>query len=84
MKKSEMDAKVKAELDHIPEWPGDHQSELRYVYAARRKHCLGKKADRPKTPGEVLHECIDSLSQNNPDFRAEYDKEFFDRPEDRG
>jgi len=66
------------ELKHIPE-RSRPQRELRMVYSRNRMHSLGKKADMPKTPKEVLEESISSLRGDYPDFKFEYDQEFFNK-----
>ena len=69
---------VLGELEHIPNWP-EPQGELRMVYWSLRMHSLGKKVNRQKTAKEVLHESITSLQGDYPDFKFEYDKEFFSK-----
>ena len=56
-----MQEKVKAELEHIPDWP-EPQGELRMIYQTRRMHSLGKKAVSKQTAKEVLKECISGLT----------------------
>ena len=67
---------VLRELEHIPNWP-EPQGELRMVYWSRRMHSLGRKVTRQKTAKEVLDESIASLRGDYPDFKFEYDKQFF-------
>jgi len=66
------------ELRYIPE-RSRPQRELRMVYSRNRMHSLGKKADMPKTPKEVLEESISVLRGDYPDFKFEYDQEFFNK-----
>lgn len=73
-----MREKVLKELEHIPDWP-QSQKELRMEYWKRRMHSLGKKMKMPKTPKEVLEESISSLRGDYPDFKFEYDQEFFNK-----
>ena len=80
-KLKQMRETVLKELEHIPNWPGP-QAELRMVYWSRRMHSLGRKADRQKTAKEVLEESIDSLKRDYPNFRFEYDAEFFNKAEE--
>ena len=74
---------VLSELEHIPNWP-EPQGELRMVYWSRRMHSLGRKVNRQKTAKEVLDESIASLKEDYPDFKFEYDEQFFNRDEERG
>lgn len=69
---------VQKELKHIPE-RSRPQRELRMVYSRNRMHSLGKKADMPKTPKQVLEESISSLREDYPDVKFEYDQEFFNQ-----
>ena len=69
------------DLEHIPGWP-EPQGELRMVYWRRRMHSLGRKAVRQKTAKEVLEESIASLLGDYPDFKFEYDEQFFNRVEE--
>ena len=66
------------ELKHIPE-RSRPQRKLRMVYSRNRMHSLGKKADMPKTPKEVLEESISALRGDYPDFKFEYDQKFFNK-----
>lgn len=67
---------VLRELEHIPKWP-EPQGELRMVYWNRRMHSLGRKVNRGKTAKEVLEESITYLGRDYPDFKFEYDQQFF-------
>ena len=69
---------VLRELEHIPDWP-EPQGELRMVYWRLRMHSLGRRANKQKTAKEVLEESISSLKGDYPDFKFEYDEQFFDR-----
>ena len=73
---------VLRELEHIPNWP-EPQGELRMVYWSRRMHSLGRKVNREKTAKEVLEESISALRRDYPDFRFEYDEQFFSKNENR-
>jgi len=72
---------VLRELEHIPNWP-EPQGELRMVYWNRRMHSLGRKVNRQKTAKEVLEESIASLRRDYPDFKFEYDEQFFNKDEE--
>ena len=76
MSLKEMNALVRDELKHIPDWP-EPQNFLRMAYAALRKNSLGKKARGVKTREQVLRESIDSVKQSNPDWSPQYDREYF-------
>ena len=71
---------VLRELEYIPNWP-EPQGELRMAYWMRRMHSLGRKATRQETAKEVLDESIASLKGDYPDFKFEYDEQFFNRNE---
>ena len=73
-----MREKVLKELEHIPDWP-QPQKELRMEYWKRRMHSLGKKMKMRKTAKEVLEESINGLRESHPDFKFEYDQEFFNK-----
>lgn len=72
---------VLRELEHIPNWP-EPQGELRMVYWNRRMHSLGRKVNRQKTAKEVLEESIAFLRRDYPDFKFEYDEQFFNKDEE--
>lgn len=72
---------VLRELEHIPNWP-EPQRELRMVYWDHRMHSLGRKVNRQKTAKEVLEESIASLRRDYPDFKFEYDEQFFNKDEE--
>jgi hypothetical protein len=67
---------VRDELKHIPR-SSLPQAELRLAYWHLRMHSLGRKAEKEKTPGEVLKESIAQIRPEYPDFKFEYDAEFF-------
>lgn len=77
-KLKQMRQKVRDELKNIPKGSAP-QMEFRKEYWNRRLHSLGKKADMPKTPKEVLEESINALRGEYPDFKFEYDQEFFNK-----
>lgn len=77
-KLKQMRQKVRNELKHISEGTV-RDRELRKEYWKRRMHSLGKKADMPKTHKEVLEESISALREDYPDFKFEYDKDFFNK-----
>ncbi|MFQ6115843.1 MAG: hypothetical protein ACE5NG_17420 [bacterium] len=72
---------VLGELEHIPKWP-EPQGELRMIYWGRRMHSLGRKVNRQKTAKEVLEESITSLRRDYPDFKFQYDEQFFNKAEE--
>jgi hypothetical protein len=78
MTTKELTAQVAAELQHIPEWPGEDQNQLRFMYNAVRRASLGKKVAVKPGPNEVLQECIARLRQINPNIQLNYDKAFFE------
>jgi hypothetical protein len=78
MTRAEMSSTVAAELEHIPDWPGEQQGELRMRYNAVRRGSLGKNAIPKKSASDVLHDCIDSMKKANPPVQVNYDNEFFD------
>lgn len=77
-KLKQMTKTVLDELKHIPNWSAP-QRELRREYWNRRLHSLGKKVNMPKAAKEVLEESINSLRGDYPDFKFEYDQEFFNK-----
>jgi hypothetical protein len=67
---------VKEEMVHIPRG-NVAQNYLRMFYWPIRMNSLGKKADTPKTRGEVLIEAITAVRKSYQDFVPKYDREFF-------
>lgn len=79
-KLKKMQEKVKAELEHIPDWPDpDPQKELRMLYNMCRERSLGKKATSKQTAKEVLMKCISDLQPKYPDYSFKYDEDFFNK-----
>jgi hypothetical protein len=84
MTSNEMNRQVGGELDHIPKYPKNPkepkvpQSELRMIYAMRRKVSHGKNAQGSKSAGDVLRESIASVRERHPNAEFEYDREFFE------
>jgi len=76
LKIREMREKALKELEHIPKGPLP-QGELRAIYWAKRMHSLSEKNPIKQTAKEVLHECINFLKKDYPDFEFKYDEEFF-------
>ena len=72
----EMNTIVAEELEHIPNWP-EPQNMLRMLYAAKRKHSLGKKARVPRSRAEVLQESIAVVKKENAEWTEQFDREFF-------
>ena len=80
-KLNQMRESMRKEVKHIS-GRSRPDRELRMVYSQKRMHSLGKKAERPKTPKEVLEESISALRAENPDYKDykfEYDQEFFNK-----
>ena len=77
MNRREMNEQVGRELEHIPKWPGEHQSQLRFLYNAMRRSSLGKKVPVKPSAWEVLRECVSILRQSNPTALVHYDRDFF-------
>ncbi len=75
-KLKQMRAKVKEELDHIPDWPS-HQGELRMVYWSRRMRSLGKKATNHQSAKEVLEDCMAEMKREYQIYDFKFDREFF-------
>ena len=79
-KRKEMQEKIKAELEHIPDWPDPcPQKELRMLYNMCRMRSLGKKAEHKQTGKEVLMKCISDLQPRYPDYSFKYDQDFFNK-----
>jgi hypothetical protein len=71
-----IDAIVAADLMHIDKAPpGTPQRMLSGAYADTCKHYLKGAASRPR--GEIFQEAIEMVRLQNPDFQAEYDREYF-------
>src|SRR5262249_23350266 len=78
MTREEMTAQVAAELEHIPEGPGEQQKELRFRYNAVRRASLGKKVAVTQSANQVLQDCIARMRQSDPTVQVHYDKAFFE------
>jgi hypothetical protein len=78
MTHDEMTRQVDAELAHIPDWPGEHQNELRMTYNMVRRRSLGAKAETKQSAKEVLDYCIASVRERHPNAELNYDKPFFE------
>lgn len=72
----EMNAIVADELEHIPNWP-EPQNDLRMFYAMLRKQSLGRKAVGVKSREDVLRESIAIVKKTNPNWSAEFDRDYF-------
>ena len=71
-----MREKVKEELEHIPR--GSFlQNEFRMCYQCLRMHSLGKHAKTELTMDDVFKQAKDLVTKDNPEFRPNYDPEFF-------
>ena len=57
---------VLQEMDHIPRWPKEQQSELRMEYWLRRMNSLGKKAEIPDDRSQVMRKCLESVKKRFP------------------
>lgn len=76
MKLTDMRAKVRTELAHIPDWP-QPQGDLRMVYWSRRMASLGAKQREAGTPLEIVRRCIAQLEPDHPGHQFEYDESYF-------
>lgn len=76
MDASEMRAKVRSELAHIPDWP-EPQRELRMAYWNLRMANLGRKRRVDGTALEVVRRCIGILQPSHPGHRFEFDERYF-------
>lgn len=77
MSASEMRTLVQQEMDHIPRWPKETQSELRMTYWFWRMNSLGKKAEVANDRATVMQKCLDDLAKRHPGVEFEYDQAFF-------
>jgi hypothetical protein len=77
MTRKEMNELVASELEHIPNWPGEHQKQLRFLYNAVRRSSLGKKVVVKPSAGVVLRDCIARLRRVNPGAQVHYEWSFF-------
>ncbi len=77
MTREEMQKQVAAELEHIPDWPGEYQAELRMYYHAARLNSLGKNPEVKQGAKGVLRECLGWLRKHHPGDAPLYDKEYF-------
>jgi len=68
---------VQQEMDHIPRWPKDAQSELRMSYWFWRMNSLGKKAELANNRSVVLKRCLDDAAKRHPGVEFHYDKTYF-------
>jgi hypothetical protein len=73
----EMRQMVLQEMDHIPRWPKEHQSELRMSYWFWRMNSLGKKAEVPNDRSAVLKKCLDDAAKRFPGVEFQFDNSFF-------
>jgi hypothetical protein len=78
MTRKEVNDQVAAELAHIPDWPGEHQKQLRMAYNAVRRASLGKEVAVKLSANEVLQDCINRMRENDPNVQVNYDKAFFE------
>ncbi len=69
---------VLQEMDHIPRWPKDTQSELRMSYWILRMNSLGKKATLANDRSVVMAKCLAEAKKRHPDAKWLYDKDFFE------
>jgi hypothetical protein len=66
---------VAAELEHIPRWPGEYQSQLRSIYQLLRMNSLGAK--KAGSAGDVLRRCLALIRWDVPGAQVRYDRGFF-------
>lgn len=78
MKKyEELQQKISTELTHIPSGiEGSPQNQLRTTYYIERMSSL-RSNPKCKTKEEALQIAIRCVAKHYPDFKPEYDKEFF-------
>jgi hypothetical protein len=78
MEREQIQKIIKGELEHIPKGlKGSPQNQLRNLYTVMREHSLGKHVVNKITKEEVLMQAIDSIIINNPEFKPDYDSNFF-------
>lgn len=71
-----MREQVKDEMKRVP--PGDSaQNELRMFYWPLRMNSLGKKAKTSETKESILKKAIEEVKKGHPDFKPQYDSDFF-------
>ena len=71
-----MNNTVQAELENIYRGDkGSPQNTLRVYYNDVRRHDLAQK--NPKGHNAILKDGIAFIKKNNPDFKPNYDKDFF-------
>ena len=76
-KLNKMKEQVKNELTHIPRGTLE-QNFLRMYYWPLRMRSL-KGGTEHKTKKQVLQDCIDMARKDNPNFKPDYDRDFFDK-----
>lgn len=74
MKRDELNRKVAEELKHIPRGSLD-QNMLREYYNGMRRHDLSLNSACPAK--DSLLRAIEAVRKDKPDFRAIYDRGFF-------
>jgi hypothetical protein len=76
MKKADMFATAREELTHIPK--GDYvQGVLRASYWMMRLNSLGKKAEFPDNPGQLIDRAVADILRLEPTAVPEYDRDYF-------
>ncbi len=76
MTQEQMTQKVQEELEHIPQ-SDLSQNLLRTCYQQMRMHSLSKGVEKKQSPFEILQKCIDLLRKEHPEYKFNYDREFF-------
>lgn len=77
--RAEIENIVGSELKHIPRGArGSSQNILRMLYNMLRRHSLTVSAS-PQTKEDVLRDAINAVREEDPNFRPQYDKDFFER-----
>lgn len=77
MTRDEMSRTVSAELEHIPDRPGEYQSELRMLYNMVRRRSLGPNSEGFASAADVLRYCIASIQQRHPGAELNFDHAYF-------
>ncbi len=76
MKKADMFATAREELTHIPK--GDYvQGVLRASYWVMRLNSLGKKAECPDDPAQLIDRTVADVLRLEPTAVPEYDRDYF-------
>ena len=77
MTRDQMDRQVGEELNHIPNWPGEHQGELRMIYNMARRRSLGAKGGKKQSAKDILDYSVQSVRERHPTAQVNYDRSYF-------